>query len=119
MYLDLLIARGGLDGEVAEDLCAVTTRFTSKIVLVFDGRRVSAQCLPLCWESLAVTDGTEVPIEVYGGYRGRDSTGTVAGDLEDRRALVEFSEAFGRLTATVPAPARHRRRWFTARSRSA
>lgn len=111
MYVDLLVARGGLNAEVAEDLCTVTTRFTSKIVLVFDGRRVSAQCLPLCWESLAVTDGTEVPIEVYGGYRGRDAQGTEAGDLEDRRALVEFSREFQRLTATVPAPPR-RGRWF-------
>lgn len=115
MYLDVLIARGGLNGEVAEDLCAVTTRFTSKIILVFDGRRVSAQCLPLCWESLAVADGTEVPIEVHGGYRGREARGTAAGDREDRAALVEFSREFERLTATVSQPP-GRRRWFAARS---
>ena len=119
MYVDLLVAHGGLDADVAEELSSVASGYSSRIVLVFDGRRVSAHCLSFCWESLAVTDGTEVPIEVYGGYRGRDCTETAAGDLEDRRALVEFSEAFGRLTATVPAPARHRRRWFTARSLSA
>lgn len=116
MYLDTLVARGGLDADVAAELSSVAFSFTSKIVLVFDGRRVSGHCLSLCWESLAVTDGTEVPIEVYGGYRGRDCTGTAAGDLEDRRALVEFSREFQRLTATVPAPVRRRRSWFAARA---
>ncbi|TSD99739.1 hypothetical protein FOS14_10780 [Skermania sp. ID1734] len=91
MYLAEFVAPGPLTDDIADELSWKTAEFTSRIVLIVHGRRVGAQCLSLCWKELKIRRGTAVAVTTDRGFHPPD--------LEDRRALKEFTELFQTLTA--------------------
>ncbi|MCW4351731.1 hypothetical protein ONR57_00235 [Hoyosella sp. YIM 151337] len=91
MYIEEFCAGGPLSSEIADELTWKTAAYTSRILVIVEGRKVSANCLSLCWNELKVRAGMPILVIVHGGCSPPDE--------EDRRALRDFSEAFKALTA--------------------
>lgn len=125
MYIEEFCAGGPLSSDIADELSWKTAIYTSRILVIIEGRKVSAGCLPMCWQELKLAAGIPVVVMVHGGCSPPDE--------EDRRAIKDFAEAFKSLTAATgahtnhPAPARRerfrkapvQRRGVFSRSRSA
>lgn len=109
MYLDEFVAVGSLDADGAERLCWECAKYSSRIFLVVNGRRVMAQNLPLCWDALRITRGTTVAVEVTGTRQ--------TSDVEQQQAIAGFVDAFTAILAEWaeknPAPQPRNRAWLS------
>ncbi|WP_068273674.1 hypothetical protein [Aldersonia kunmingensis] len=90
VYVSEFAAAGPLTCDIAENLSWKTGDFSSRIFLIVGGRRLLAQNLPHCWDELKVRTGTPITVTTEGGRH--------PADVEDRRALREFTDMFQRLT---------------------
>ncbi len=103
MYLEQFTAHGYLDADGADQLRWETTKYASRIYLTVRDRRVMAQNLSLCWESLDVRPGTPVLVEVSSGNRHLVD--------DEQRALAGFADQL-RESLIAPEPRQRASKWW-------
>ncbi|GAA5058203.1 hypothetical protein [Nocardia callitridis] len=99
MYVEKFQSAGDLTAEIAEDLAALSGRYSSRITVSSNGRSVQSTVLPVYWDVLRVVAGSAISVTAEGGHQPRDE--------EDRRALRDFVLRFQTLTGHYPARAQH------------
>lgn len=97
MHFEEFRAVGALTEEIAEDLAAVASRYSSYLTISCRGRTVHALVLPVCWEVLQIRAGDLVVVTAERGHRP-------PGD-EDRQALKDFVGSFRQSTTSARTPA--------------
>ncbi|WP_040776295.1 hypothetical protein [Nocardia pneumoniae] len=89
MYVEEFQATGPLTAEIAEELAALSGRYTSRLTISSNGRSVHAPVLPVCWDVLRIGAGSTVSVTAEGGHLAHE---------EGRRALRDFVLLFHNLT---------------------
>ncbi len=97
MHFEEFRVAGALTEEIAEDLAAVASRYSSYLTISCHNRTVHAHVLPVCWDVLQIRAGDLVVVTAERGHRR-------PGD-EDRQALKDFVDSFRQFTTPARMPA--------------
>ncbi|MEV0462955.1 hypothetical protein AB0I30_17150 [Nocardia tengchongensis] len=95
MHFEEFQATGALTENIAEDMAAVASRYSSYLTISCHGRAVHALVLPVCWDVLQIRAGDLVVVTAERGHRP-------PGD-EDRHALKDFVDSFRQFTTPARA----------------
>ncbi|QVI19096.1 hypothetical protein KHQ06_21795 [Nocardia tengchongensis] len=90
MHFEEFRAAGALTADIAEDLAAVASRYSSYLTISCHGRTVQALLLPVCWDVLQIRAGDLIVVTAERGHRPPGE--------EDRHALQDFVDSFHQFT---------------------